>query len=204
MCFNVAPFPLSWCRLAGRGAAPRGVIRQGRWKSGMEADAVAKWSWGRGPLSPTDFGSAPCSGRKPTLTQQAEQAASWALDPSDGHPDSGEWQRMNNRRRLPNWCYYTCISSPFIMTGHLNPADPLLSAAVVAPAVIPAAVSTSRWHTLILVGAVHFSLELRAQAMSVLGRGRVVILSRPPCLLLWTMLSSFRLFSLSGQSAGTS
>lgn len=46
------------------------------------------------------------------------------------------------------------------MIGHLNPAIPLPSAAVIILAEIPAAVRTGRCHVPILRGAVYFSLEL--------------------------------------------
>lgn len=46
------------------------------------------------------------------------------------------------------------------MIGHLNPAVPLLSAAVIILAEIPAAVQISCCHTLIPMGAVYFLLAL--------------------------------------------
>ena len=46
------------------------------------------------------------------------------------------------------------------MIGHLNPAIPLLNAAVIILAEIPAAVQISCCHTLIPMGAVYFLLAL--------------------------------------------
>lgn len=87
----------SWCRLPGRRAALRGVIRQGNaravWKSGMGQTR------GCHILCHPPTVAQPCiqGGSPPASTHQAEQAAWQALDPGSWCPDSGEWHRMNHR-----------------------------------------------------------------------------------------------------------